>query len=100
MKIKFGSATEEINRMSNDIFKDGNTKERIAVELKNTDRSVADVDELLEQNFTGTLVLVDDEEKEESFSGYELESIRKNYDSTGKQISLMFKTPGSTLEEE
>lgn len=100
MKIKFGSVTEEINRMSNDIFKDGGTKERIAIELKNVNRTVAEIDALLEQNFTGTLVLVDDEEKEESFSGYELESIRKNYDSTGKQISLVFKTPGSSLEEE
>ena len=99
MKIKIGTVTEDIKRMSNEIFKNSDTgRERISVELKNSKRSVTEMNELLDQNFAGTLTLIDDEEVEESFEGYELETIRKNYDSSGKQITLGFKIPGDTEE--
>lgn len=99
MKIKFGTVTKDIKRMNNEIFKNSDTgKERISVELKDSSLAVAEIDGLLDQNFTGTLTLVDDEGVEESFTGYELETIRKSYDAAGKQITLGFKIPGDTEE--
>ena len=99
MKIKIGTVTEDIKRMSNEIFKNSDTgRERISVELKNSRRSVTEMNELLDQNFAGTLILIDDEGIEETFEGYELETIRKSYDATGKQITLGFKIPGDVEE--
>lgn len=97
MKIKIGAMTEEIRRMSNEIFKnDSSARERISIELKDTTKTVAEIDELITQNFTGTIVLVDDDGVEESFIGYEFESARKNYDNMGKQMSLEFKVRKET----
>lgn len=89
MKIKIGNITEEILRMSNDISKSSTPSERLSMDLKNINRSVAEIDELISAHFTGTIILVDDGE-EETFSGYEFENIHKSYDSMRKQLTIEF----------
>ena len=100
MKIKVGTITEEVKRVTSEIHKNtDNGEERLTVELKDTTRTVAEVDALMDQNFEGSLILVDDEGTEETFSGYEFESARKSYDNMGKQLTLGFKKAGDQEAE-
>ena len=95
MKIKIGKITEDVLRMTNDIFKTDSPSERLYVDLKNTNRSAAEIDELITANFTGSLTFVDGD-KEEVFTGYSVDNIRKSYDGTGEQISIEFKKQKGT----
>ena len=98
MKIKIGKITEEILRMSNDLYKTSTQNERLSIQLKNTNRSVSEIDELITVNYSGTIILVDDG-KEETFEGYKFESVRKAYDSSNKQLTIEFIKQEEELSE-
>lgn len=100
MKIKIGKITEEVSRMTNEIFKTTNPSERLTVELKDTSKSVAEIDESLVENHNGSIVFVDDDGMEETFSGYALDSVRKSCDDNGKRVSIEFKKQEEIVSEE
>lgn len=91
MKIRFGNVEKEVVRFSNEIYKNAEmASERISVEMEDTSVTVQALDQEVETNFTGTITLVDDSGNEENFTGYELESLRKSYDSMGRKIFVEF----------
>lgn len=95
MKIKIGTITEEIVRMNNEIYKSvENGNERLSIELKDTSHTVEGIDGLIAKNFDGSLTFIDDGKKEEAFNGYTFESVRKSYDTMGKQLTMEFKKAG------
>lgn len=94
MKIRFGNVEKEVVRFSNEIYKNAEmASERISIEMEDTSVTVQALDQEVETNFTGTITLVDDSGNEESFPGYELESLRKSYDSMGRKIFVEFAKP-------
>lgn len=92
MKIKFGEVTKDVKRFTNEINRMdwGDMREQLSVDIEDTTASVAGLDELFIQNFKGELVL-SGEDTEEVFTDFKYEGIRKNYDSTGKQVTVMFR---------
>lgn len=91
MKLKIGSLIEEIASMSNEIFENQTPKEeRIYVELKDTNRTAPEILNSFKENYTGTLTVVYSKNIEETFIGYQLETIRKMYDEFGVQIGIDF----------
>lgn len=91
MKIKIGTMEEVIERLNNEIYKNVDEgKERLSVELADSERNVSELNTLLSEQFTGSLTFCDDDGVEEVYSGYELESIRKSYDNMGRQIFIEF----------
>lgn len=98
MKIKIGTITEDVLRVSNDIFKIDNPCERLYIDLKNTNRSAAEIDELITANFTGSITFIDGNQ-EEVFTGYDIDNIRKTHDGIGEQISMEFKKQKDTGSE-
>lgn len=91
MKIKIGTFEKAVTYVVNEIYKnsDANVDERISVELSDTSLSISSVDASITELFTGSLTIVDDT-NEETFTGYDYESIRKTYGGNGKNISIVF----------
>lgn len=100
MKIKFGEVTKDVKRFTNEINRTdwGDMREQLSVDIEDTQASVAGLDELFIQNFHGELTLVD-EDTQEQFTGFKYEGVRKNYDSTGKQVTVMFRKAQTGQEE-
>ena len=96
MKIRFGNVEKEVVRFSNEIYKNADmASERISVEMEDTSVTVQALDQEIEEGFRGTITLIDDGGNEETFAGYELESLRKSYDSMGKKMFVEFAKPES-----
>lgn len=101
MKLKIGSLVEEITSMSNEIFENQTPKEeRIYVELKDTNRTAPEILNSFKENYTGTLTVVYGENIEETFVGYQLETIRKMYEEFGVQIGIDFVKRNENVEIE
>ena len=92
MKIRFGEIAKDAKRFTNEINRTdwGDMREQLSVDIEDTAASVAGLDEVIIQNFSGELVL-DGEDAQEVFSDFKYEGIRKNYDSKGKQVTVMFR---------
>lgn len=97
MKIKIGEITEDVLRMTNEIFKTTDSSERLTIELKDTRKSVAEIDELLVDNYSDSIIFIDDDDVEETFSGYVLDSVRKSCDDNGKRVSIEFKKQSENM---
>lgn len=101
MKLKIGSLVEEITSMNNEIFENQMPKEeRIYVELKDTNRTAPEILNSFKENYTGTLTVVYSENIEETFVGYQLETIRKMYEEFGVQIGIDFVKRNENVEIE
>lgn len=101
MKLKIGSLIEEIASMSNEIFESQTPKEeRIYVELKDANRTAPEILNSFKENYTGTLTVVYGENIEETFVGYQLETIRKMYEEFGVQIGIDFVKRNENVEIE
>lgn len=100
MRIRFGEITKEVKRFTNEINRTewGDTREQLSVDMEETTASVAELDGLFIQDFQGELTLVD-EDQEERFTGFKYEGIRKNYDSKGRQVTVMFRKSQEGQEE-
>ena len=100
MRIRFGEITKEVKRFTNEINRTewGDTREQLSVDMEETTASVAELDGLFIQDFQGELTLVD-EDQEELFTGFKYECIRKNNDSKGRQVTVMFRKSQEGQEE-
>lgn len=90
MKIKLGKITEDVSRMTNEIYKNTSPSERLSIDLKDTCQTVAEIDERITSNLTDTIVFMDDDGTEETFNGYVFDNVRKSYDDIGKRLSIEF----------
>ena len=88
MKIKIGSITYEINQLNNEIFNNP-VERRLYIDLKDTNHSADEIFESFEQNYTGYLTIVNNnDEVDIVFSEYILENIRKMYDVLGEHLTI------------
>lgn len=99
MKIKFGSITEEINQINSEVYNDP-VEERIYINLKDTSRTADEMLNLINENYTGVLTVVYEENSEELFSGYVLDNVRKMFDVMGVQLTIEFVKRDDILENE
>lgn len=89
MQLKIGSFTEEARHVNNEIYLNP-VQERLYIELKNVHCTAQTVVNSIEENYTGTLTILYDDEIEETFTGYVLESVRKMYNDSDTQICIDF----------